>query len=44
MRDDWDWLLAQLVIIGIGIGWVLFEGLPMVWSAFIRPLLRVLVS
>lgn len=41
--QDWWRCVGALVLAGVALGFVLFEGLPWLWEAA-KPLLRVLVA
>ncbi len=42
-EQDWWRFCAVLVLIGVGIGFLVFDGLPWLWRVA-KPFLRVLVA
>ena len=40
-ESDWWWLLFVVLAIGMALGWVMFEGIPMLWH-LVKPWLHVI--
>lgn len=41
--SDWWWLMAVVLVLGMGLGWVVFDGIPMLWHV-VKPLIHAITG